>query len=138
MEELLNQQLWYLLLFLGSILLNIVLVLVLWGLYRQRLYLQHRLPFVLRDHYEDSEGSVLSSVTGEVTIDQHSNWLEIRVDGYGEHDAADNCGHVVFMEYYDSELRLYYTDDINDIGQPTKVVLEGARLSNRIESNEAD
>jgi hypothetical protein len=131
MWEALNDSLWYLLLFLGSVGLNIVFVAVIWGMNRQRLVAQRHMFFALEDHSESGDEK---SVVGEVSIDLHGNWLQIRAKGYGERDALDDCGDVVFIEYYSNELRLYYTDDINDLHQPHKVVLEGARVTNRIET----
>lgn len=138
MQEALNNQLWYLSLFLGSVVLNILFVLVIWGLHRQRLYSQRRLVFALKDHSQNRKDDGRDTIFGEVSVDEHGNWLSIGIDGYTERDAIDGEGKVVFLEYYASELRLYYTDDINDTHQPVKLVLEGAHISNRIQTEQED
>ena len=61
-----------------------------------------------------------------------ADWLAIRPQGYGEHEALDGHGDPILLEVWQGELRLLVATDINESDKAV-ISLEGARENPRRE-----
>lgn len=86
---------------------------------------------VLKDGCEGHSGEV------KVKVEIDDNGIWIFADGYGEAGAAEGFGNPAFVEFYEGELRLLYSPDIN-VETPEAISLEGARESCRKEDANED
>lgn len=66
----------------------------------------------------------------KVTVVCKGGHLELRPEGYGENESADGYGSPVFLDLWESRLRVCVSKDIND-PHPNIIDLEGARETAR-------
>lgn len=87
------------------------------------------MKFTLKDQADPSR-----TLNGEVVANNGN--IEIRFDGYGEHDANPEHGSPIVVEVWEGHLRCLCFADINSCDVSHIIDLEGARESNRVEESD--
>jgi hypothetical protein len=67
----------------------------------------------------------------KVCIVGDTKGIEIRPEGYGDHDSAPGYGSPVFLELHKGKLKLWVWADINQEDPTDEIDLEGARENAR-------
>jgi len=62
-----------------------------------------------------------------VRLGEEFPFMVIRVEGYGDNESMDGCGSPLVLEVAGGRLRAVIWRDINSVGDPMVVDLEGAR-----------
>ncbi len=67
----------------------------------------------------------------DVRVNANHNFLEINIEGFGEHDSEEGYGCPILLDYFNGKLQLFVYADINNPEPTHQIDLMGALESNR-------